>query len=111
MNRYPLWLNLFIAGILLAGFIYALPNFFGESPAVQISAGKATAKVDEALEKRSAEALKTAKIVYDEVFVEPNGVKFRFKDTDTQLRAKDVLSHELGENYVVALNLLSNSPR
>ncbi len=111
MNRYPLWLNLFIAGVLLAGFIYALPNFFGESPAVQISAGKATVKVDEALEKRSAQALKTANIVYDEVFVEPNGVKFRFRDTDTQLRAKDVLARELGENYVVALNLLSNSPR
>ena len=111
MNRYPLWLNLFIAGVLLAGFIYALPNFFGESPAVQISAGKATVKVDEALEKRSAQALKTTNIVYDEVFVEPNGVKFRFRDTDTQLRAKDVLARELGENYVVALNLLSNSPR
>src|SRR4051794_26081509 len=111
MNRYPLWLNLFIAGVLLAGFIYALPNFFGESPAVQISAGKATVKVDEALQKRSAQALKTANIVYDEVFVEANGVKFRFRDTDTQLRAKDVLARELGENYVVALNLLSNSPR
>jgi preprotein translocase subunit SecD len=57
------------------------------------------------------EALKTATVAYDEAFLEPTGVKIRFKDTDTQLRAKEVLARELGDNYVVALNLLSNSPR
>jgi preprotein translocase subunit SecD len=111
MNRYPFWLNLLIAIVLLAGFTYALPNFFGESPAVQLSPSKATLKVDEALLKRSEEVLKTAKLSYDEAFLEPSGIKIRFKDTDTQLRGKEVLSRELGDNYVVALNLLSNSPR
>jgi preprotein translocase subunit SecD len=110
MNRYPLWLNLIIAAVLVAGFLYALPNFYGESPAVQISPTKSL-KVDEALLKRSEAALKASEIAYDESFLEPSGIKLRFKDTDTQLRAKEVLSRELGDNYVVALNLLSNSPR
>jgi preprotein translocase subunit SecD len=111
MNRYPLWLNLIIAAVLLAGFIYALPNFYGESPAVQVSPLKSGLKVDEALLKRSEEALKAAKVAYDEAFLEPTSVKIRFKETDTQLRGKEVLAQELGDSYVVALNLLSNSPR
>src|SRR5215813_13192711 len=110
MNRYPLWVNLMIAVLLLGGFVCALPNFFGESPAVQVSPGKATIKVDEVLRQRSEDILKSAKIAYDEALLEPSGVKLRFKDTDTQLRAKETLARELGENYVVALNLLSNSP-
>ncbi len=111
MNRYPLWLNIVIAVILLGGFLFALPNFFGESPAVQVSSAKATLKVDEAALKRAEEALKAANIAYDEVFLELTGIKVRFKDTDTQLKAKEVLQKALSDNYVVALNLLSNSPR
>jgi preprotein translocase subunit SecD len=111
MNRYPLWLNIIIGVILLGGFLFALPNFFGESPAVQVSSAKATLKVDEAALKRAEEALKAANIAYDEVFLELTGIKVRFKDTDTQLKAKEVLQKALGDNYVVALNLLSNSPR
>jgi preprotein translocase subunit SecD len=111
MNRYPLWLNIVIAVILLGGFLFALPNFFGESPAVQVSSAKATLKVDEAALKRVEEALKGAGIAYDEAFLEPTGIKVRFKDTDTQLKAKEVLQKALADNYVVALNLLSNSPR
>ena len=111
MNRYPLWLNFIIAAVLLTGFTFALPNFYGESPAVQVSPTKAALKVDDALLKRTEEALQAAKIAYDEAFLEPTGIKIRFKDTDTQLRGKELLSHELGDNYVVALNLLSNSPR
>jgi preprotein translocase subunit SecD len=111
MNRYPLWLNIVIAVILLGGFLFALPNFFGESPAVQVSSAKATLKVDEAALKRVEEALKGAGIAYDEAFLEPTGIKVRFKDADTQLKAKEVLQKALADNYVVALNLLSNSPR
>jgi len=111
MNRYPLWLNVIIAVILLGGFLFALPNFYGESPAVQVSSLKATLKVDAGVQQRVEEALKAAGVPYDEAFLEPTGIKVRFKDTDTQLTAKDVVQKELGENYVVALNLLSNSPR
>jgi preprotein translocase subunit SecD len=111
LNRYPLWLNILIAILLVVGFLFALPNFYGESAAVQVSSAKPTLKVDEAALKSAEDALTRANIAFEEAFLEPTGVKIRFKDADTQLKAKDVLQKELGENYVVALNLLSNSPR
>jgi len=111
MNRYPLWLNLIIAVVLLAGLLYALPNFYGESPAVQVSSAKPTLKVDESTLSRTEEVLKSASIASDEAFLDATGIKVRFKDTDTQLKAKDILQRDLGDSYVVALNLLSNSPR
>jgi preprotein translocase subunit SecD len=111
MNRYPLWLNLFIALILLGGFVYALPNFFGESPAVQISATKPAARIDDGLRTRTEAALRQANLAFEESFLSETSVKVRFKDTDTQLKARDVIEKDLGQGYVVALNLLSNSPR
>ncbi len=110
MNRFPLWKYIIIAVALVVGFLYTLPNFFGEVPAVQISPGKSTAKVDEALRARVEQALGGANIVADGVFLEANSIKVRLGNTDTQLKAKDVLQNSLGENYVVALNLLSSSP-
>ena len=111
MNRYPLWLNVLIAVVLLGGFLFALPNFYGESPAVQVSSAKATQKVDDGTLKRVEDALKAGNIGYDEAFLEITGIKVRLKDTDTQLQAKETLQKALGEDYVVALNLMSNSPR
>ena len=111
MNRYPAWLNAIIAVLVLAGLLYALPNFFGESPAVQVSSAKATVKVDEDTLKRAEQALRSAGLADEEAFLEPSGIKMRFKDADTQLKAKDALQKNLGTSYVVALNLLSNSPR
>ena len=111
MNRYPLWLNVLIAVVLLGGFLFALPNFYGESPAVQVSSAKATLKVDDGTLKRAEDALKAGNIGYDEAFLEITGIKVRLKDTDTQLQAKETLQKALGEDYVVALNLMSNSPR
>ncbi|MBE0614858.1 MAG: protein translocase subunit SecD [Burkholderiales bacterium] len=115
MNRYPIWTYVIIACAIVLGLTYTLPNFFGESPAVQVSSVKATVKVDSGLLERVEEALKTAKIVSQGTFIDPNSVKVRFADTDTQLKAKDILSQSLNpdrENpsYVVALNLLSSSP-
>ncbi|HKQ26825.1 MAG TPA: protein translocase subunit SecD [Burkholderiales bacterium] len=110
MNRYPLWKYIIIAVALVGGSIYTLPNFFAEVPAVQISPGKSTAKVDEALRTRAEQALAQANIIPDGVFLEGNSIKVRLGNTDTQLKAKDVLQTALGENYVVALNLLSSSP-
>src|SRR5258708_6205964 len=110
MNRYPLWKYVIIAVALVVGLLYTLPNFFGEVPAVQISPGKSTAKIDEALRARVEQALAQTNIVPDGVFLEANSIKVRLGNTDTQLKAKDVLQNALGENYVVALNLLSSSP-
>ena len=110
MNRYPLWMYLSIAVLLLVAALYTMPNFFGESPAVQISAARATVKVDPSLEGRADDLLKTAGLTPDAGLFENGSVKFRFKDTDTQLKAKDALQSGLGDDYVVALNLLPQTP-
>ncbi|MDD5384306.1 MAG: protein translocase subunit SecD [Gallionella sp.] len=111
MNRYPLWKYLLILAVLLAGLIYALPNFYGESPAVQVSPLRASLKADAALRERVEKALKAASLSPEVVALDGNSVKARFADTDNQLKAKDVLISRLGEDYMVALNLLSRSPR
>lgn len=110
MNRYPLWKNLIIVAATVIGLLYTLPNFFGEVPAVQVSPLKVGVKADAGLTKRVEEILVQGKIATDGVFLDATSVKTRFRDTDTQLRAKDQLQSVLGEDYVVALNLLSNSP-
>jgi preprotein translocase subunit SecD len=111
MNRYSLWQYLIIAIALIVGFVYTVPNFFGEVPAVQVSPLRSTAKADTALLGRVEEALKKGKIAADGVFLDATSVKARLPDTDAQIRAKDLLQADLGEDYVVALNLLSNNPR
>ncbi len=110
MNRYPVWLNSLIAIIVLIGFIYTVPNFFGESPAVQITPAKATTKLDSALLGQVEAVFKKENITYDGVYLDDRGVKARFANTDTQIKAKDVLEANLGKDYTVALNLLSRSP-
>jgi preprotein translocase subunit SecD len=110
MNRYPLWKYVVVAAALVLGLFYTLPNFFGEVPAVQVSPLRATLKADTALMGRVEGTLKKAGFQPDGIFLDPQSVKVRFADTDTQIRAKDVLQSQLGEDYIVALNLLSNSP-
>ncbi|MBP6130419.1 protein translocase subunit SecD [Thauera sp.] len=116
MNRYPLWKNLLIGLVLLWGLIYTLPNFYGEVPAVQVSSAKATLKLDTAATTdRIAGALKAAGIENTGIFSDATSVRARFKDTETQLRAKDVIEQTFNPDaadpsYVVALNLLSASP-
>ena len=111
MNQYPLWKNLLILAALLAGLIYTLPNFYGESPAVQVSPLRSSLKADAALLDRVGNVLKTANINPELAMLDGNSVKARFTDTDSQLKAKDLLVGQLGEDYVVALNLLPRSPQ
>jgi preprotein translocase subunit SecD len=110
MNRYPAWVYAIVAIALTIGLLYTLPNFYGEVPAVQVSPLKATIKADTALLSQVEEVLKQSGIEYNGSFLESNGVKARFADADTQIKAKDVLQAKLGEDYIVALNLVSNSP-
>jgi len=110
MNRYPMWKNIFIAIVILIGFIYTIPNFFGESPAVQITPAKSTTKLDPALLGQVEEIFKKENIAFDGIYLDARGVKARFNNTDTQIKAKDILQANLGNDYTVALNLLSRSP-
>ena len=111
MNRYPAWKYAIIALAFAVGILYAVPNIFGEVPAVQVSPIKATLKVDAALMTRVDQALVGAGIESKGGFMDPTSIKVRFADPDTQIKAKDVLQRALGDDYVVALNLLPNAPR
>ena len=116
MNRYPWWKYLILAIAVVAGLLYTLPNFFGEAPAVQVSSGKATLKVDAALVPRVEQALQAAGLKPDFVQLEGNSVRARFGDTDTQLKARDAIVRALNPDpadpsYIVALNLVSRSPQ
>jgi preprotein translocase subunit SecD len=110
MNRYPLWKYILIGAALGLAFIYTLPNFFGDVPAVQVMPVRTTEKVDAVLMQRVEAALKTAGLSSTGLDLDPRGVKARFADTDTQIKAKDALQSGLGSGYTVALNLLSASP-
>jgi len=96
--------------VILIGFIYTIPNFFGESPAVQITPAKSTSKLDPALLGQVEEIFKKENIAFDGIYLDARGVKARFNNTDTQIKAKDILQANLGNDYTVALNLLSRSP-
>jgi len=110
MNRYPLWKYAIIAVAMVVSLLYTLPNFFGEVPALQVSPVRATLKADLALQTRASEALAKANIAPTNVLLEGGSLRLRFVDTDIQLRAKDVIEKAVGEGYIVALNLVSNSP-
>jgi preprotein translocase subunit SecD len=111
MNRYPLWKYIVIGVALVLAFLYALPNFFGEVPAVQVTPVRTTEKVDAALMQKVEAAIRTAGIAAQGVSMDARGVKLRFADTDTQIKAKDVLQQSLGQGHTVALNLLPASPQ
>ena len=115
MNRYPVWKYAIIVIVLLVSALFTLPNFFGEAPAVQISSAKASVKVDSATQLRVEDALKAAGLTPDSMTFDGKSVKALFKDTDTQLKAKDAIQKALvpdnaSANYVVALNLVRRSP-
>lgn len=119
MNRYPLWKYLTVVVALIVGLLYTLPNFFGESPAVQIAPAKSTVRVDVSMLNQVEGLLRDHGIETTGSFFEQNGptgtVRVRFDTTDVQLRAKDLIERTLNPNpedpsYTVALNLLSASP-
>ncbi len=111
MNRYPLWKYILIGAALVLGLVYTLPNFYGEVPAVQVSPLRSNLKVDAALMGRVEEAIKKAGLAAEGIALDSNSVKARLSTTDDQLKAKDAVQAALGEDYVVALNLLSRSPQ
>ncbi|MFC5476190.1 protein translocase subunit SecD [Paraherbaspirillum soli] len=119
MNRYPLWKYILIAIALLFGVLYTLPNFFGESPAVQVSSDKSTLKVDRSLADRVEQVLQQGNLKADSVVFENAGtqgtVRARFHDTDSQFKAKALLEQTLNTDpsdpsYVLAFNLVPNTP-
>ncbi len=115
MNRYPLWKNLLIVLALVLGLLYTAPNFFGEAPAVQVALVRASAKADVSMLSRVQDALKNAKIDSTGASFQDNSVRVQFADTDTQLKARDLLDKlfnldEKNPSHVIALYLEPKSP-
>jgi preprotein translocase subunit SecD len=110
MNKYPMWKYAIIAIALVVSLIYAAPNLFGEAPAVQVTGARSAVKVDAALKDKVEAALKGANIAPVSTELTEAMLRFRFADTDVQIRARDVIQKEVPPGYVVALNLVPNTP-
>jgi preprotein translocase subunit SecD len=115
VNRFPLWKYALVALCVAVALFYTLPNFFGESPAVQVSSLRAAVKVDATLMQRAEQVLKQAGTEPSAMLLDAGSLRVRFADTDTQLKARDAIDRALNPDpqnpgYVVALNLLPASP-
>lgn len=122
MNRYPLWKYILIAVVLLIALVYTIPNFYGESPAVQVSSAKSTVKIDDRVMSRVSNALATAKLQPNGIFFEQgaqqNTIRVRFDPTqaEQQLQARGIIEKTLNPDptdpsYIVAPNLVPNTPQ
>ena len=110
MNRFPLWKYVLIGFTLVVAFVYTLPNFFGEVPAVQLAPTRAAEKMDTAMLGEIESTLKSADVAYTGIEMAGNSVKVKLASTDLQIKAKDILETRLGDRFSVALNLVSASP-
>ncbi|MBO6258353.1 MAG: protein translocase subunit SecD [Succinivibrio sp.] len=108
LNKFPLWKNILVVLLIAIGFFYALPNLYGEDPALQIS-GTRGLEIDAATSDRIKAVLDNKNIAGDYT-LENGQLLIRFKSTENQLQAKEVVSKELGDNYVTALNLAPATP-
>ena len=120
MNRYPLWKYIVIGVALVIAIIYSVPNLFGEAPAIQIAPARSTLKLDTKLSEKINAVLKNADLLKNQSGFEDSSsegvIRIRFNDTDSQLKAKDVIEKEINPDsanpdYIVALSLLSNTPK
>jgi len=119
MNRYPLWKYILIAVALLLGALYTAPNYFGESPALQVTTGKTTVKINSDTTAQVAEVLKREGVPANQVTLDGSGnstaVRARFDSTDAQFKAKLALERQLNRDqadpdYIVTVNLVKNTP-
>ena len=110
LNRYPLWKNLMVIFLVAIGVLYALPNLYGEDPAVQIS-GTRGQEADSGVLSEVQTVLKDNHLTTKSVVLENGSILVRFNNTDDQLLAKDKISEKLGQAYSVALNLAPATPK
>ncbi|RYZ79640.1 MAG: protein translocase subunit SecD, partial [Moraxellaceae bacterium] len=108
--RYPAWKYLLIIFVFIISTLYALPSLYPDEPAVQISGAKAGSLIDQSVLDRAQQLLKEANIATHDGSFGQNAALLRVDTTEEQLKAQDVLRRELGENYVVALNLAPTTP-
>ena len=110
MNRYPLWKYLLIAVLVVLSCLYTIPNFYGETPAVQMSTNRQAIQINDDLAQKVNGALTQANIKTDGQFFDSGSLKVRFNSEEDQIKARDVIDKTLGEGYIIALNLIPNTP-
>ncbi|EGR0411259.1 protein translocase subunit SecD [Vibrio cholerae] len=109
LNRYPLWKYLMVVFTIAIAALYALPNIYGEDPAIQIT-GARGASVDMSTLDAVTSALDKAQLSKKSIALENGSILVRFNDTDTQISARDIISEALGNDKIVALNLAASTP-
>ena len=110
LNRYPLWKNLMVIFLVAIGILYALPNLYGEDPAVQIS-GTRGQEANSSVLSEVQTVLKENNLATKSIVLENGSILVRFDNTDAQLLAKDKITEKLGNNYSIALNLAPATPK
>ena len=110
MNQFASWKYGIIIITVLMSLVYALPNIYGESPAIQIMPIKSGEKIEPSILSAIEDGLSTKNIINAGIIIDPFTIKIKFLSADDQLAAKSLVQEILGKNYVVALNLISNSP-
>lgn len=109
MNQYPLWKNLLVLAVVLIGALYALPNVFDQDPSMEV-AGSRRAELDRGTMAKALDALKAEGITAKSVDYAKNKMLLRFFDSESQLRAQDIVARALGDDYTQALTLSTDLP-
>ena len=110
MNRYPLWKSLLFAGVMLLALVLALPNLFGEAPALQLSRKDGQLFVGQTAVDQFRDLLVADKVIPDTSFVQQGRVTLRFADVPTQLKARDVIEASAPGTYAIATTFASRAP-
>ena len=110
LNRFPMWKNLLVLGVILIAFLYAAPNLYGDDPALQVIGANPAIAVDANTEKTITQALQTSQVRYQSIEREKQNIVVRFFSTDVQLKAREVVQQALGGDYLVALSLMPKTP-
>lgn len=111
LNHYPLWKYILIIFVVVVSAFYALPNIYGEDPALQVAASGRSIEVNERTLNRLAKTFDKEGVRYRNAKLSEKGLFFRFENEDEQLKAKKVAETELGDDYAVALNLSPATPQ
>lgn len=110
LNKFPLWKNILIILVIIVGIIYALPNLYGDDPAVQVSGNNSSAIITQDQIQQIKQVLQENHITYKALDANKNSVLLRFNSTDTQFIAQSVIRPIFDQNYTVAVNLAATTP-
>lgn len=110
LNRFPMWKNILVLGIVLIAFLYAAPNLYGDDPAIQVIGANAAVTVNNNTEKTIEQGLNSAGISYKSIEQQKQSLLVRFISSDVQLKAREVIQQVLGNDYLVALSLVPKTP-